>query len=108
MTSMHLVRFILFIVLATALVNAPMRSAFAQDNKSSDAKPAAKKSSGQKKSTTIDFEDQLVEGAAAKPELFYLMQKRQFNYKRLIRLRDDFVPEMRKTAEDVERKGSGN
>ncbi len=107
MTSMHLVRFILFIgvhfLVATALVIAPISFAFAQDA----AKPAAKKSS-QKKSTTIDFEDQLVEGAAAKPELFYLMQKRQFNYKRLIRLRDDFVPEMRKTAEDVERKGSGN
>jgi len=81
-------------------------SAFAQDNKP-DNKPAASKKSGQKKSTTIDFEDQLVEGAAAKPELFYLLQKRQFNYKRLIRLRDDFVPEMRKSGEDIERKGSG-
>lgn len=99
-------RFILSIIfggiLAIALAFGPTQFAFAQD-----AKPAAKKSN-QKKSTTIDFEDQLVEGAAAKPELFYLMQKRQFNYKRLIRLRDDFVPEMRKTAEDIERKGSGN
>jgi hypothetical protein len=106
MTSMQLVRFTLFFVIAIALVNVPTHFAFAQDTKT-DTKPAAKKSA-QKKSTTIDFEDQLVEGAAAKPELFYLMQKRQFNYKRLIRLRDDFVPEMRKTAEDVERKGSGN
>lgn len=101
MTSMQIKRSILFFIIAVTLIFGST-AAYSQDSKS-----AAKKS-GQKKSTTIDFEDQLVEGAAAKPELFYLMQKRQFNYKRLIRLRDDFVPEMRKTAEDIERKGSGN
>ena len=102
MTSMQLRRLILFISIAIATTCSLVTPVFAQD------KAAAKKTSGSKKSTTIDFEDQLVEGAAAKPELFYLMQKRQFNYKRLIRLRDDFVPEMRKTSEDIQRKGSGN
>ena len=52
--------------------------------------------------TTIDFEDELVEGEFKKPELFYLLQRKQFNYKRLIKLRKDFIPEMKQTAEDIE------
>ena len=60
------------------------------------------------KNTSVNFEDQLIEGRAQKPELFYLLQSRQANYKRLIRLREDFLPEMRKTGEEITRKGSGN
>ena len=59
----------------------------------------------EKKRTTIDFEDQLVEGQARKPELFYLLQQRQFNFQRLIRLREDFLPEMERAAEGVQRRG---
>ena len=69
--------------------------------------PVQTTKSGQPKRTTIDFEDELVEGKTKNPELFYLLQKRQFNYKRLIRLRENFLPEMRKTSEDMQRKGSG-
>ncbi len=57
------------------------------------------------KRTTIDFEDELIQGEAQKPELFYLLQKKQFNYKKMIRLRENFLPEMRKTSEDVEMSG---
>ena len=67
-----------------------------------------KAEAGKSKRTTINFEDQLIEGQAQKPELFYLLQQRRFNFKRLIRLREDFIPEMRKTAEEITRKGSGN
>lgn len=56
---------------------------------------------------SLSFEDELVEGKADKPELFYLFQKKNFNYKRLIRLRDNFLPEMRKTSEEIQR-GRGN
>ena len=52
---------------------------------------------------TLNFEDELVEGAAQKPELFYLFQKKNFNYKRLIKLRENFLPEMRRTTEDIQR-----
>lgn len=55
-----------------------------------------------KKRTTINFEDQLIKGQNQKPDLLYLLQKKQFNYKRLIRLREDFLPEMRETATEVE------
>lgn len=63
---------------------------------------------GKKKTreTTLSFEDELVEGANTKPELFYLFQKKKFNYKRLIKLRENFLPEMRKTSEEIQRSRS--
>lgn len=60
------------------------------------------------KKQTLSFEDELVEGKTDKPELFYLFQKKNFNYKRLIRLRENFLPEMRKTSEDIQRSRSSN
>lgn len=57
---------------------------------------------------TLNFEDELVEGNVQKPDLFYIFQKKNFNYKRLIKLRENFLPEMRKTAEDVQRIRGGN
>lgn len=68
----------------------------------STARAQQAKGTGAKK-TTINFEDQLVEGQTQKPELFYLLQQRNNNFKRLIRLRENFLPEMRKTSEDVGR-----
>jgi|SRR6185437_16230101 len=58
--------------------------------------------------TEINFEDELIEGGEQKPELFYLLQKKQFNYKRLIKLRDNFLPEMKSTAQEIKRTGSRN
>jgi hypothetical protein len=55
------------------------------------------------KRTTVDFEDQLVQGEVKKPELFYLLQKKQFNFGKLIKLRENFIPEMDKTSEDIEK-----
>lgn len=57
------------------------------------------------KRTTINFEDQLIEGRATKPELFVLLQNRMNNSRRLFKLRENFLPEMRKTAEDTSRTG---
>jgi|SRR6185312_2869481 len=66
------------------------------------AATATKDNKGEKVKT-LNFEDELVEGATQKPELFYLFQKKNFNYKRLIKLRENFLPEMRKTSEEVQR-----
>lgn len=61
-----------------------------------------------KKKATLSFEDELVEGSTQKPELFYLFQKKNFNYKRLIKLRENFLPEMRRTTEDIQRVRGAN
>lgn len=90
---------ILFALLATSLTSTV---AFAQ----TDKKPSQTAQSN--KRTTVNFEDQLVEGQTQKPELFYLLQQRNNNFKRLIKLRENFLPEMRKTSEEMNGKGSGS
>lgn len=80
---------------------------FAQTNQTvttSTTLTAAKK----ERKATLNFDDELVEGATTKPELFYLFQKKNFNYARLIKLRENFLPEMRRTTEDIQRVRGGN
>ncbi|MEO0337198.1 MAG: hypothetical protein AAF202_12450 [Pseudomonadota bacterium] len=60
---------------------------------------------GDKRKATIDFEDELIEGEVKKPELFYLLNKKQFNFKRLIKLRKNFIPEMERTSEELRHTG---
>lgn len=64
---------------------------------------SAADTSANKKRTNINFEDQLIRGEVQKPELFYILQKKQFNFSKLIKLRENFLPEMKKSAEDVPR-----
>lgn len=77
---------------------------FAQDANTTSSATSAKK----EKKKTLNFEDELVEGSTQKPELFYLFQKKNFNYKRLIKLRENFLPEMKQTSEDLQRARSSN
>jgi hypothetical protein len=70
-------------------------SALAQDGRTNS------RAAGDKRKTSINFEDELVEGEVKKPELLYLLQKKQFNFKRLIKLRENFLPEMNRTAEEI-------
>jgi hypothetical protein len=57
------------------------------------------------KKHTLNFEDELIEGGVQKPELLYLLQRKNFNFKKLIRLRENFLPEMVETGERL--RGSG-
>ena len=79
------------------------------DSPPSSAGPSANTSPrlSNNRKQTLNFEDELVEGSAQKPELFYLFQKKNFNYKRLIKLRENFLPEMRRTTEDIQRLRGG-
>lgn len=86
---MHFSKILISVVLSCLLA----WSAFAQSKKTDNKQP---------KRTTINFEDQLIKGQNQKPDLLYLLQKKQFNYKRLIRLRENFLPEMRETGNDIE------
>ncbi len=65
-----------------------------------------KKNQKSNKRENLDFSEEIIEGDASGPDLLPLMIRKKFNFKRLIRLRKDFLPEMRKTSEDLERKGS--
>lgn len=107
--SHKLVKAFLTILALSCLVAAPRAMAQTTPNTTS-ASPTAKSNAAEKdkRRTSIDFEDELIQGEVKKPELFYLLQKKQFNFKRLIKLREDFLPEMRRTSQDIRRSGSGN
>ena len=65
---------------------------------------AAKRKKSRKKSrrVRIDFDDELhIKGKLLSPSIFTLIQKKNINYGKLIRLRKDFLPEMRETMEDI-------
>lgn len=72
------------------------------------AQNAGTNTAARERRTSLNFEDELVEGSTQKPELFYLFQKKNFNYGKLIKLRENFIPEMKKTTEDLQRIRSGN
>lgn len=55
----------------------------------------------QGKRTSINFEDQLIEGQTQKPDLFYILQQRGGGTRQLIKLRENFLPELRRSSEDV-------
>lgn len=54
-----------------------------------------------RKKTEYDFEDDVVEGSFVRPEGDYLSARRRARHSSLIRIRENFVPEMLKSAEDI-------
>jgi len=54
-----------------------------------------------KKTTIIDFYDVTITGELAKPEGSYLMNKKKTSFNLLIRVRDNFLPEMIKTVDNL-------
>jgi hypothetical protein len=54
-----------------------------------------------KKTTIIDFSDVTITGELTKPEGSYLMNKKKANFNLLIRVRDNFLPEMIKTVDNL-------
>lgn len=57
-----------------------------------------------KRHTTVDFEDELIEGEFRKMDLFYFRQNKPVEMESLLRLRENFLPEMRQTATRLRRK----
>ena len=58
---------------------------------------------GKNRQVHIDFDDELhIKGKLLSPSIFTLIQKKNMNYGKLIRLRRNFLPEMRETKEDIQ------
>lgn len=51
---------------------------------------------GKKQKLQLGFDDELVRGKLNNPEVDYLFARKQFNFKKLIKLREDFIPEVQK------------
>ncbi|WP_374029727.1 hypothetical protein [Bdellovibrio bacteriovorus] len=100
-----MLRFVKHITILLAMISA-FEVSFAQSSTTTTTTTTT--TTRKERKATLSFEDELVEGSTQKPELFYLFQKKNFNYKRLIKLRENFLPEMRRTAEDIQRVRGGN
>jgi len=86
---------ILSLGLSLSLVGAIAGSAFAQK-----AAPAGGDVQYKAK-TTYDFDDDLVEGDMVKPDGEMLDSRNKAKHSSLIKIRENFLPEMLKTAEDI-------
>ena len=54
-----------------------------------------------RKRTVVDFNDVTVEGELTKPEGSYVLNRNRTRFKSLIRLRDNFNPELQKSADNL-------
>jgi hypothetical protein len=54
-----------------------------------------------RKNTVIDFNDVTVEGELTKPEGSFLSTRSRTRFRSLIRLRDNFNPELQKSADNL-------
>jgi hypothetical protein len=54
-----------------------------------------------KKTTIIDFSDVTITGELTKPENSYLMNKKKAQFNLLINVRDNFLPEIIKTVDNL-------
>ena len=54
-----------------------------------------------KRKTVYDFDDDLVEGELQRPDGEYIDTRRKAKHSSLIKIREDFIPEMLKSAEDI-------
>jgi hypothetical protein len=54
-----------------------------------------------KKKTVIDFNDVTLEGELTKPEGSYLLNRKKTRFGNLIKLRNDFMPELQKSVDNL-------
>jgi hypothetical protein len=54
-----------------------------------------------RKRTQIDFTDVAVEGELTKPEGAYALSRKKTQFKSLIKVRDNFVPELQKSPDNL-------
>ena len=90
-----------FLVALTATVmtqSIPQSPAFAQ-------KAAAPAKAGDsvtyKQKTVYDFDDDVVEGDLVRPDGEFVDSRRAAKHSSLIKIRENFIPEMLKSAEDI-------
>lgn len=54
-----------------------------------------------RKKTSIDFTDMAVEGELTKPEGSYVLNRKKTDFQSLIRVRDNFNPELQKSVDNL-------
>ena len=54
-----------------------------------------------RKKTVVDFTDVTVDGELTRPEGSYVLNKKKTRFKSLIKVRDNFVPELQKSVDNL-------
>jgi hypothetical protein len=54
-----------------------------------------------RKKTVVDFNDVAVEGELTKPEGSYVLNRGKSTFQSLVKVRDNFAPELRKSVNDL-------
>lgn len=54
-----------------------------------------------RKKTVVDFNDVAVEGELTKPEGSYVLNRSKSTFQSLVKVRDNFAQELRKSADDL-------
>lgn len=54
-----------------------------------------------KQTTVVDFNEVTLEGELTRPEGSYMMNRRRSNFSSLIKLRDNFLPELQKSVDNL-------
>lgn len=57
---------------------------------------------GKKKVYTVDFEDELIQGTVKTPSIFHLFSNRDLEHNKIIDVKQNFLPEMRRTAGELD------
>ncbi len=89
------------IILTSLLLLVLQNAAWAQNSPEFSESELQSTNTSQHKKINVKFDDELIKGAADKPEVEYLFQKSDFNFKRLLRLRENFIPEVQKGKDDM-------
>ena len=79
-----------------AIVMAVAAPSFAEDKVIREADRV-----GTRKKTVIDFTDVAVEGELTKPEGSYSVSKKKTTFRTLIKVRDNFNPELQKSVDNL-------
>jgi hypothetical protein len=87
--------FVVSMVVFAGLLS-PAGSAFAQDKVVQEADKTVFK-----KKTVIDFNDVTLEGDLTKPEGSYILNRKKTRFGSLIKLRDNFNDELRKSSDNL-------
>jgi hypothetical protein len=84
------------VLFASALVGAFSTAAMAQDEENTDGRKVT-----YKQKTEIDFEGLDVNGELVKPSSALVLDRKKASFNPLIKLREDFNPEMEQSIDEV-------
>lgn len=89
------------ILFSLILILAVQNVAWADDGAEFSESDLQTVNTNQYKKVNVKFDDEMVKGGTDKPDAEYIFQKGDFNFKRLIRLRENFIPEVQKGKDDM-------